>query len=155
MELTTCLTIVKNSNHLLMIEKKRGLGKGYITFPGGKVEVETPDVCTVRELKEEVGITGYSPRNVARIIFVQKSGKVNVMYVYQITNFSGHMVETEEAKPFWIDKNKLPFEKMWIDDRFWLPKVLGGKYVDCIFMFSDNWENLLEGNCYEIMQGLS
>jgi hypothetical protein len=32
--------------------------------------------------------------------------------------------ETREAKPVWYDLGALPFDRMWEDDRYWLPLIL-------------------------------
>lgn len=147
MEIPTCLSIVVNQSHVLMIEKKRGIGKGYLTFPGGKVEEESPEECAIRELEEEVGVNGYDPKFAGRILFRQLNGGVMSMYVYLFTKFQGEPRETEEAKPIWWRVEELPFDRMWQDDRFWLRKVLSAKVVDCVFLFTDDWSDMVEGYC--------
>lgn len=38
-------------------------------------------------------------------------------------------VETEEMKPEWFAINAIPYESMWKDDIYWLPKVLAGESI--------------------------
>ncbi|AWR95159.1 8-oxo-dGTP diphosphatase [Acidianus brierleyi] len=147
MELPTCLSIVIKDNEVLMIEKKRGLGKGLLTFPGWKIENETSYECALRELEEEVNVKGYDPLYAGRILFKQENGYVISMYVYLIRKFSGVIKETDEAKPFWQRTDDIPYARMWQDDRFWLYKVLSGKIVDCVFTFSNDWSEIMEGYC--------
>jgi hypothetical protein len=48
--------------------------------------------------------------------------------------------------PKWFDIDKIPYDKMWVDDVLWLPKVIKGEYVKGNFYFGEN-EKLLK---YEI-----
>lgn len=143
---STCLVIVKKGNFLLFIKKKRGLGKGYITFPGGKIEKdEKAEECAYRETFEELGIRILEPKLVALIDFYLDSKLEEKMYVYLTEKFEGIPSETEEALPMWL--NFIPYDEMWADDKYWLPLVLEGKKVCCYFIFSENWKELKDGEC--------
>ncbi len=52
-----------------------------------------------------------------------------------IRDYSGKPVESEEMKPEWFDKKNIPYDKMWPDDKYWLPKVLEGKKLNATFVF--------------------
>lgn len=41
--------------------------------------------------------------------------------------WEGEPVETEEMRPQWFDHTEIPFEKMWTDDEYWLPRALKGE----------------------------
>jgi hypothetical protein len=44
--------------------------------------------------------------------------------------------------------SKIPYERMWIDDLLWLPKVLGGDRLQASFHFSNDGLNVLKENIY-------
>ena len=56
-------------------------------------------------------------------------------FVFTATAYEGTPTETAEAIPAWIDKDKIPYEKMWADDRLWLPLLLEGRRFTGRFLF--------------------
>jgi 8-oxo-dGTP diphosphatase len=141
----TCLGIIRDGNFLLFIRKLRGLGAGYLTFPGGKVEEgETPEQCITREVNEEIKVNIESFRKVAEILFIHGE-EGEKMHVFLITKFTGIPTKTDEAIPMWL---KEPiYEEMWADDKIWLSKVLSGENVRCEFYFSTDWTEFKGGYC--------
>jgi len=141
----TCLGIIRDGNFLLFIRKLRGLGAGYLTFPGGKVEEgETPEQCITREVNEEIKVNIESFRKVAEILFIHGE-EAEKMHVFLITKFTGIPTKTDEAIPMWL---KEPiYEEMWADDKIWLSKVLSGENVRCKFYFSTDWTEFKGGYC--------
>jgi len=122
---------------VLLMHKKRGLGAGKINAPGGRLEPgETAAEAAVREFEEEVGlrITG-EPRavGVQRHQFVDGLGLE--IHLFVATGFSGTLVETDEAKPFWNSTEAIPYGRMWADNRLWLHQVLDGAHVSGRFVF--------------------
>ena len=123
---------------VLLIRKKRGLGAGKINGPGGGVEKdESPEQSVIREVKEEVGIDINSLQFRGIHEFVNNGKLALLCYVFVSGDFEGEAQETEEAEPLWVDVKEIPYEKMWEDDRHWLPKVLGGKTVFGRFEFEE------------------
>ena len=60
-DITATLMFVFRDNEVLLIHKKRGLGKGKINGPGGKLEAgESLLECAIRETEEEVCITPHT-----------------------------------------------------------------------------------------------
>ena len=54
---TATLVFVLRDDEILLIDKKRGLGKGKVNGPGGKVDPgETIEQCAIRECREELSI---------------------------------------------------------------------------------------------------
>ncbi len=121
------LIFIMREDEVLLIEKKTGLGAGKINGPGGKIELgETPREAIIRETQEEVGLTPHNPREVGELFFIMSDGPDIHCVVYTATEFEGEMGESIEALPFWEKVAKVPYDKMWEDDQYWLPQVLEG-----------------------------
>lgn len=119
-----------------LIEKKRGLGAGKINAPGGRFELgETAEECAIRECQEEIGLTPSGLILVAELSFVFADGYSLFGYAFIASSYSGTLIETDEAKPFFCPEDKIPYEKMWADDILWLPLALEGKLVQGRFLF--------------------
>ena len=124
---------------VLLIEKLRGLGAGKINGPGGKLEAnETPYQAAVRETTEEVGLTPQNPIMRGTLRFVFADGYHLEVSVFTATEWSGTMISTPEAIPFWVKEAEIPYRDMWADDRLWLPRVLTGQTVDAWMTFDDD-----------------
>ena len=45
----------------------------------------------------------------------------------------------------WFSRDKIPYDRMWDDDKYWLPAILDGKRVQATFVFRENnGENVVE-----------
>lgn len=145
-KLITTLLIIKKEDKILLAEKKRGFGSGLINGVGGKIEPnESIEEGMIRETQEEIGILPLQYEEVAEIVFDEfvKGEKTLVeMHVYLAKDYDGEPIETEEMKPIWIDIKDIPFEKMFKDDKFWLPEILKGNKLEAKFRFDENF-NLL------------
>lgn len=133
---------------VLLAMKKRGFGQGKWNGVGGKVgENETIEQATVRETKEEIGVTPTSMEKVAVIDFYFPDIKEDKTWAQQVHVFfarqwQGEPTETEEMAPQWFKNTELPFESMWKDDEFWLPRVLAGDKLRGRFVFNDTGESI-------------
>jgi 8-oxo-dGTP diphosphatase len=140
------LCFIRKEGKLLLILKKRGLGKGKYNAPGGRVEKgETLEQTAIRETQEEVGLTpsGLSPAG--RLDFAFTDGYSLQAHVFTATDAQGTLCETDEALPFWCDENDIPYDKMWSDDRLWLPLMLDGTRFEAQFIFENDhmlWHTL-------------
>ncbi|ERP31324.1 8-oxo-dGTP diphosphatase [Chitinivibrio alkaliphilus] len=129
----------RSGGDLLLIEKKRGLGAGKYNAPGGRIEAgESPEEAAVRECQEEVFLTPTHLRYVASLQFIFQDGYSIKAFVYFTNTFSGSPQESDEATPFWCPLKKIPYENMWEDDKYWLPLMLEGRFVEGKFIFSDD-----------------
>ena len=138
-EITATLMFVIRDDEVLLIHKKRGLGKGKVNGPGGKLEAgETPAACAVRETEEEVGITPQEIEAVGELFFQFTDGLSIHCYLYRAGSFCGVPVETEEADPFWCRLDALPFEKMWEDDATWFDFMLSRSFFRGHYIFDDD-----------------
>ncbi|MFC6716835.1 8-oxo-dGTP diphosphatase [Natrialbaceae archaeon GCM10025810] len=122
----------------LLIEKRRGLGEGWYNGPGGKLEPdETPRECAVRETREEVGleVDPGALEKAGELTFVLDGAVHTRCHVFRTTSFSGQPRPSPEADPVWIPVGEVPYDRMWEDDRHWLPGVLEGRTVIGAFRF--------------------
>jgi mutator protein MutT len=142
-KIETTLLFLRKGQRILLAEKKRGFGEGKFNGIGGKLEPgETAEQAMIREAEEEICITPTKYDKVATIDFDEflKGEHTNVhMNVYTASNWDGTPAETEEMRPRWFDEENLPYEKMFIDDKYWLPLVLKGKKVTARFKFDEDW----------------
>lgn len=137
------LMFVQKNNQVLLIFKKRGLGAGNINGPGGRLEAqESPLQCAIRETEEELCITPLNVKAAGELLFHAEDMPRIHGYVFTASDYTGTPTETDEAIPIWTDIDKIPFEKMWQDDQYWLPQVLRGMLVKGRFSFEA--ENLLD-----------
>jgi hypothetical protein len=63
--------------------------------------------------------------------------------VFFAEQFEGEPSETEEMRPEWFAREDIPYHAMWSDDIHWLPKALGGAFVEARFTF-DEESNVLK-----------
>jgi 8-oxo-dGTP pyrophosphatase MutT (NUDIX family) len=133
------LLFLLREGKVLLIEKKRGIGAGFYNGPGGRIEEgETPAEAAVRELKEEVGLEARPEdlREAGLCHFFFGGEPFMDVWVFSAEKFSGEPVETEEAKPVWFDADKVPFERMWPDDKFWYQFMMRGERFEGTFWFN-------------------
>ena len=140
---TLCFII--RDNQVLLIRKNRGLGAGKINAPGGRLEIgETPNECAIRETQEEVGLTPIGVQERGQLHFQFADGYSLHCTVFTASDFSGELIETDEALPLWTAIDAIPYQEMWADDIHWLPGVLNGGTFRGYFHF-DN-ETMLTNN---------
>lgn len=142
----TVLMIVLQKDHLLMIEKKRGLNQKFLNLPGGKVEpYEKPMEAAIRECYEETGIWARRPKEVALLEFKFQGGVNEKTAVFMTSDYDGMVSESDEAIPYWNPLQSIPYDRMWESDRIWLKAVLEGQ-VPYQGTFEYDSENRLLGS---------
>jgi 8-oxo-dGTP diphosphatase len=130
------LCFITRGNEVLLIHKKRGLGAGKINGPGGRLEPgETALDAAVREVQEELGVTPHDPQLRGELHFQFADGYSLHCAVFLSDGCTGEPVETDEAVPLWVRRDAVPFDKMWADDRHWLPGLLEGGSFRGFFEF--------------------
>jgi 8-oxo-dGTP diphosphatase len=143
-ERATLLFVVRNGQ-VLLIHKKRGLGAGKINGPGGRIESgETAQACAIREVQEELLVTPTGVKPAGRLQFQFVDGFSIDGYVFTATDYEGTPTETGEAKPLWVSRDELPFDRMWADDREWMPWMLEGRAFRGRFIFDG--DNMLDAH---------
>jgi len=131
------LVFLVDEARVLLAMKKKGFGAGKYNGLGGKIEPgETEEQAMVREAQEEAFVTPLNFKYVADITFDEFYGTkktVNHAHVYLCDKWEGEPKESEEMIPEWFDKDSLPLHDMWDDDQYWLPRVLVGEKLRCVF----------------------
>lgn len=139
MKKATLCFLLKN-NQILLGMKKRGFGTGLWNGCGGKVheeEGETVEQAAIRETKEEfcVDIKDIRVMGELEFTFEDKPEWGQNVYVFTCIKWTGEIQESEEMRPEWFDIKQIPYDKMWPDDPFWLPKIIDGEKVKMSFVF--------------------
>lgn len=137
------LTFIIEKQNILLINKKTGMGKGLVNAPGGRIEPgESACEAAVRETKEEIGLDVEDLNLSGELFFQFIDGYSLYAQVFKTTIYSGSLCCTAEADPFWKPIDQIPFEKMWEDDKLWIPHMLEGVYFKGYFLFDG--ETMLE-----------
>jgi 8-oxo-dGTP diphosphatase len=130
------LLFVKREDELLLIRKRRGLGKGKINAPGGRLdEGESPVDGAIREVQEEVCVTPIDPDHRGQLYFQFVDGYSIHVWVFLATDHSGQACTTDEAIPLWTAVDEIPYDEMWADDRIWVPLMLERRTFSGKFIF--------------------
>lgn len=113
--------------------KKTGFGVGRIVTLGGHVEPgESAGQAAVREVFEESGVTVAEED-------LETAGSIEFMFpsrpdwdmsttVYRTWTWDGEPGPSPEIDPAWYRVDAVPYEAMWEDSAYWLPKVLAGDF---------------------------
>lgn len=130
------LVFVVREDRILLIRKKRGLGAGKVNGPGGKCEPgESAEACARRELHEELRVDAPALEWMGENRFQFVDGYAIHVQVYRTGTIEGTPEETDEARPFWVPVDAIPYDEMWEDDRLWVPLLLEGKRFSGRYLF--------------------
>lgn len=143
-EITT-LAIIEEKERVLLAMKKRGFGQGWWNGYGGKVKPgESITEAMLRELEEESGLTAteYRPRGIVEFYFEGSDLEVE-MHIFEVSDYIGSLIETDEMKPRWFPKEEIPYQEMWPGDDKWIPIYMRGDNVAGTATFDANTKALL------------
>ncbi len=138
---TLCFLIKEQENQvkeICLALKKRGFGKDRWNGFGGKVkEGESIEQAMERETEEEGKVDIKSFYKVAELTFFfpHNPDWDQQVHTYFCKDWIGEPQETEEMKPQWFLVSEIPFDLMWQDDIYWLPKVIDKKLIKGTFSF--------------------
>jgi 8-oxo-dGTP diphosphatase len=142
--------INKSNEYLLILKSKGKFGEGFWNAPGGKIEPnEKPEEAVRREVFEETGLKVLELIKAGSLEFFFGKAKQMpdwVVDVFVCSRFEGKLIESQEGKLRWFKKNALPYDKMWADDRHWLPLLVQGKRFEGSFIFSEDSKELLNSS---------
>lgn len=139
---TLCIPHINGK--VLLGKKKRDFGLEKWNGFGGKLKKnETLEECALRELLEEAGIKGTKFEQIGHNTFeYQGKDEIWEVYVYKYTEFEGDPKESDEMEPKWFSEKDIPFNEMWPDDIFWMPKFLKGEKFRGWFIF-EGYEKII------------
>ncbi len=140
MRQSTLIFVFNPQKQILLAMKKRGFGMGKWNGPGGKVEPgESIVEAASRELFEETSMqiapSSMEARGVLHFHFSGKPEWDQDVNIFVSHGYTGSFEESEEMQPAWFDIDKIPYETMWEDDPYWLPRVIEGESIEFEFFF--------------------
>lgn len=139
---------------VLLGEKLSGFGRGMIMGLGGHVEHGESDLeAAVREAHEEAHIV-VPPESAIRVAtltyrFPTQPAWDAVVTVFLGPSWFGEVAPSEELSPIWFPVSNLPLDRMWDDERYWLPHVLAGKNLVADFTFDESCSAVQEHSVVE------
>jgi 8-oxo-dGTP diphosphatase len=137
------LLFILREEKILLIHKLRGFGAGKINGPGGKIDPgETALDAALRETFEELDIMPLGAEERGQLHLQFRDGYSLHCVVFIAFDFLGEPRATDEAIPLWVALDQIPYERMWADDRHWLPFLIQGAHFDGYFEFDG--EQMLE-----------
>jgi 8-oxo-dGTP pyrophosphatase MutT (NUDIX family) len=137
------LSLLVKENEILLAMKKRSFGIGKWNGAGGKFDPGKGDKTIVdaaaRETKEEIGVDIKNPEKVGvmHFHFPYKPEWDQDVHLFLVKNWEGEPQESEEMAPAWFSFDKIPYDKMWDDDKHWLPHILKGEKIEADFIFRE------------------
>lgn len=110
----TNMCMIRDKSKVVVIDRKKKDWPG-ITFPGGHVELgESFTDAVIREIKEETGLTIYSPQLCGIKDWVENQCRY-VVYLYKTTHFKGELKSSAEGEVWWEDIDNLPNLNLALD----------------------------------------
>jgi mutator protein MutT len=136
--LNATVCFIRKDHKILLQRRPSGRRwAGILNGPGGKIENnETPLQAVSREIAEETSLEliDATAHGTVRLILGDDDDQDLLVHVFSTSNFTGRPRGAEGALR-WFSENQLPFDRMWPDQRYWLPLVLSGGQLDVVCSF--------------------
>lgn len=136
------LCYVQHENKTLMLyrnKKENDYHEGKWNGLGGKFEMgESPEECSIRELKEECGLDVKSQIMKGFISFPKFDGERDWhVFVFVIDKFEGELIDSPEGTLEWIDDSKLTSLNLWEGDKHFIPWLFKDEFFSAKFIYED------------------
>ena len=121
--LTTLCYIEKDDCYLMLhrIKKENDINEDKWIGIGGHFEnIESPEECLLREVKEETGLVLHSYCFRGLVTFVTLQGVSEYMCLFTSDDFSGEIISCNEGKLEWVKKELLSELNLWEGDYIFL-----------------------------------
>ena len=142
------LCYVRRDGHVLLQLKAEGrFGGGLWNGPGGKIEDgESAEEATVREMREETGLTVRDLKEHGTLTFYLGDAREPdyAVHVFSTGSFEGTLESSDEGHVVWHPDDALPYERMWPDDPIWVPHLLAGRRFQGTFRLNDDLSRVIE-----------
>lgn len=103
----TNMCMICDRDKILVQERNKKTWPG-LTFPGGHVEINESIVeSTIREVKEETGLTVRNLKLCGIAHWTPLLGGRYLVFCYKTDDFSGDLRDSSEGRVFWIPKKDL------------------------------------------------
>lgn len=132
-------------DNTVLVQERVKSWKG-IAFPGGKLNPgESVVTSTIREVKEETGldITNLELCGIKEW-YNQEENERSIIFLYKTSTFKGNLIlETDEGKNYWVEKDKLTKEQLANNFDIMLKVFDKDYYTEMIYNNEkDNWDLL-------------
>lgn len=120
---SSLIYIESNGEYLMLhrISKHNDPNKDKWLGVGGKFEEgETPYECAAREMKEETGLTQTGLLYRGIVDFHCPGMPDEEMHLFTCASYEGELIDCDEGRLEWVEKNKVMKLNLWEGDRVFL-----------------------------------
>lgn len=143
---TVCF-ILSDGKVLLLKKSAELFGGGKWNGLGGRINLgESPEQACIREVFEESGlkVSQLKYHGLLKFWFGNKNELDWVVHVFSTDLFEGKLRESVEGALRWTELDRIPYQEMWEDNKYWLPQILLGKTFVGEFRFNEEGTRLLD-----------
>lgn len=144
----TVLCLIHDVDRVLLQDRISEDWKGY-TLPGGHVEIGESIVdATVREMKEETGLTILDPRLCGVKQFPMRDGDYAkgryLVFLFEATKFEGELASSEEGTMHWVNKADLNKVNLVEDFHDLMDVMMNKEYSEFQYVVTDGKWNVIK-----------
>ena len=144
----TVLCLIHDADRVLLQDRISEDWKGY-TLPGGHVEIGESIVdATVREMKEETGLTILDPRLCGVKQFPMRDGDYAkgryLVFLFEATKFEGELASSEEGTMHWVNKADLNKVNLVEDFHDLMDVMMNKEYSEFQYVVTDGKWNVIK-----------